>query len=341
VNRVVLNELAAAREAFAEALRNDPSIDVDPEVFKPAVVRLFREVKAKTETETKTVEPEKARSGQLTVRSQPPGAEVLLDGTPLGRTPLEKTTVPAGEHKILVRLEGHHEQLRPVVVQPETEARVELELSARVSLLRPGTRRFSVSIGIGGALAAHGSVHATVLGNDGNAYLFDFGFSHGFSAIEEVGFHFSRSSSGPALGLVLVETVGALKEPTGTYEKAGLSFGYFGIQPGLRFWWDIPLGQRALYLSPSLQVTYAYWHVSGNESVVGGVDTSASIHALSVQPALDLKLVIADRVLFYFRPVALEVVSVLDVDKSGFNVPVTNDSVVLRYGLQVGGGVTF
>jgi hypothetical protein len=45
--------------------------------------------------------------GVLAVSSQPEGAEVLLNGTPVGRTPIILDGVPAGSHVIVVRQDGY------------------------------------------------------------------------------------------------------------------------------------------------------------------------------------------------------------------------------------------
>jgi hypothetical protein len=45
--------------------------------------------------------------GVLAVSSQPEGAEVLLNGTPVGRTPMILDSVAAGSHAIFVRQDGY------------------------------------------------------------------------------------------------------------------------------------------------------------------------------------------------------------------------------------------
>ena len=45
--------------------------------------------------------------GMLAVSSQPNGAEVLLNGTPVGRTPMVLNRVPAGSHAVFVRQDGY------------------------------------------------------------------------------------------------------------------------------------------------------------------------------------------------------------------------------------------
>jgi hypothetical protein len=109
-------------------------------------------------------------TGTVTVESTPAGAQVLVDGEPAGTTPLELTLAP-GEHRIVIRHEGHVDdersvtvevgaasavaaELRPVVVAPI----VEDERGRRDGLLRPlGWASLGVgiaSLGAGIALLA-------------------------------------------------------------------------------------------------------------------------------------------------------------------------------------------
>jgi hypothetical protein len=59
----------------------------------------------------------------LAIRTMPPGATLLLDGKPLGQTPLEVTIDPGSEHRLSASLEGYEpwemriakgERLRPL-----------------------------------------------------------------------------------------------------------------------------------------------------------------------------------------------------------------------------------
>jgi hypothetical protein len=87
-----------------------------------------------------------AEPGTLTVESTPAGAEVLVDGEPVGTTPLE-LQVAAGAHAIVLRLPGHVDEERRVVVEPGDTSSLELRLAAaapaddgkpdRSALLRP------------------------------------------------------------------------------------------------------------------------------------------------------------------------------------------------------------
>lgn len=103
-----------------------------------------------------------AGTGTLTVRSDPPGAEVLVDGEPAGTTPLE-LPIAAGEHSIVLRLPGHVDEQRRVVVEAGETSAVEVPLVAsapaedakpdRSALLRP---LGWASIGVGAAALGSG-----------------------------------------------------------------------------------------------------------------------------------------------------------------------------------------
>ncbi len=66
--------------------------------------------------------------GRLSVWSEPDGAEVVLDGAVLGRTPTE-TSLEPGEYTLEFRLEGHQD-LRRVVTMGSKDLRVEQKLHA-------------------------------------------------------------------------------------------------------------------------------------------------------------------------------------------------------------------
>jgi len=297
--RAAQDDAAAARVSFEAALRLDPTLELDPDRFKPSVVAIFQEVKARPR-------------GKLAVRSTPPGAEVLVGGESLGTTPLE-LSLTAGERQLVVRLEGYQEQLRPALVQAGQGVSVDVTLAPRPSLVRPGTRRWLASFSLGGAISARGPL------------------AHMFALEQVVGLHLGRGSSGFALGLVLQESFGTGKvdyQDPQTYQVYRLDDKYTIFQLGLRLWWDVQLTRRTgLYLSPSL--TLAWDYIARKVE-----DYTDSAHTGSVTPGLELKLLLADRVLFFFRPFGLEVL-IGDEDHLG------HDGVYLRYHLNGGVAVTF
>lgn len=68
--------------------------------------------------------------GQLVVSTTPEGADVKVDGKPLGRAPAEAQLVP-GNHIILVSLDGYRDQKTSAVVVDGERKRVDLSLEAK------------------------------------------------------------------------------------------------------------------------------------------------------------------------------------------------------------------
>lgn len=68
--------------------------------------------------------PASAGTGSLTVRSDPAGASVYLDGEKAGTTPVTVGNVSAGSHRLLLTLQGHQDIARPVEIKSgqDTEA---------------------------------------------------------------------------------------------------------------------------------------------------------------------------------------------------------------------------
>jgi hypothetical protein len=84
--------------------------------------------------------PFSRRTASLTVVSQPAGAEIWIDGTQVGATPLPIERVSYGQHKVTVRLEGYAEWSQTLQI-PVPDNRLEVALDA----LAPGTIVFSVT----------------------------------------------------------------------------------------------------------------------------------------------------------------------------------------------------
>ena len=106
---------------------------------------------------------EQPMAARLTVKVQPAGALVTIDGTPLGRAPISHE-VPAGPHKVLVKLDGYTTLERDVVAVASTEEVMELELE-KIPVSKPRALRIAgwtllgtgaVTLGAGAAaLALH------------------------------------------------------------------------------------------------------------------------------------------------------------------------------------------
>lgn len=103
LNHAVMGDPAKAKPAFRTALTYDPVLVLDPAHIKRSVVKLFHEVQA-------------GLRGELTVRADRPGAEVLVDGKPVGAAPLLEHELPIGAHTIEVRAAGGAQYRERVVI---------------------------------------------------------------------------------------------------------------------------------------------------------------------------------------------------------------------------------
>jgi tetratricopeptide (TPR) repeat protein len=298
VTCAILADEEKAKEAFAAALKHDRTIAPDPERHNPAVIALFKKVRGPV--------------GRLNARSTPPGAEVELDGESVGKTPLADAVVPAGRREVTLRLDGHYAQSRTLTIPDEGEATFETTLMKKPPVLRPGTRRAAVSVILGGALMMKG-------GDD---------IAHSFALGQELSTHFGRRSSGFSLGLALRECFGS-KTLIGNYGE-DVPTSYFVLAVGPRLGWDIQVARAvALYVSPSLLAAYSYLRRAPANYVV---DTA---HAAGGEVAVDLKLIIVDRMLIYLRAIGVEVLGIFATESQ------IQDRVFVRYQLGLGLGVTF
>jgi hypothetical protein len=158
--------------------------------------------------------------------------------------------------------------------------------AAAAPLLRPGTRAMWASVGLGPAAELD-----TV--------------STQFKLTQTFGYHFSGSSSGPALALELQESFGK---------------GVLFLEVGPKFVWDIQLIDGiGFYLSPSAMAGFA--HASNGGSLSG----------FTLQLGVEAKLVLGDRGMVFFRPVCVDIIGLSSGDLH----------VGSRWDLIFGGGVTF
>lgn len=69
-----------------------------------------------------------AVGGSLQVISEPSGADVLLDGEPAGTTPVTRSNIPTGQHRVEVQLEGYQPFSQTVTVNEKEAAKVDAKL---------------------------------------------------------------------------------------------------------------------------------------------------------------------------------------------------------------------
>lgn len=142
----------------------------------PAVVRIDMTTTVSCALERQT--------GKLTLTSSPSGAQVLIDGNPLGKTPLAEVRIPVGVHDIWVRRKGYEEQQRKVEVSSTRVVAVSIKLKRQLKP-RPVVRRRGpdlrqrqarrrsrtmwahISLGTGAALAITAAVLYGVGGSQG------------------------------------------------------------------------------------------------------------------------------------------------------------------------------
>jgi hypothetical protein len=84
VHRAVRNQ-SAANEAFARVLRVEPNRQLDEDYFSPTTRSAFEKLRA---------DLAKSKKFRLSVHSVPPGADVLLDGHKVGKSPAVLTLSP-------------------------------------------------------------------------------------------------------------------------------------------------------------------------------------------------------------------------------------------------------
>lgn len=159
-------------------------------------------------------------------------------------------------------------------------------------VLREGTRPFVFQGGLGPAINLTG--HGTQ-----------------FKMEQVFGYHFFGTSEGPCLG-------GALEESFGN--------NFFTFQIGPRFWWDIqPVAGLGLYLAPLAQLGYQV--ATFDDGFLGRFRRSFTYHAFNMKFGFEVKLVLGDRGVVYFRPFSIDMF--------------IQDHFSARWDIMMGGGVTF
>lgn len=97
---------------------------------------------------------------RVVVRSRPPGAQVRLDGKPIGRTPVD-LELPGGQHRLSLALDRHHPVERVFTVVSGVDETLDLELLREPSGLP--LRALGWLGVLGGAALVAGGVYAVVV----------------------------------------------------------------------------------------------------------------------------------------------------------------------------------
>lgn len=103
----------------------------DLRLSAPSLAPLERRITIRPGAENDFVlEPRRIQNNaRLVVRSDPPGADVYLNFEKIGQTPLERTDLPAGTHRVRVSLAGHVDRIRGVTLSADEETEIDVELS--------------------------------------------------------------------------------------------------------------------------------------------------------------------------------------------------------------------
>ncbi len=105
------------KAAYREVLVLSPDYVPDPGQVPSKFRTLFDEARDQVSSEA---------SGSLTVKTQPAGASVVMDGLTIGQSPVSRDNIPAGMHALLIELEGHRAIRKPIeVLTGETSEIVE------------------------------------------------------------------------------------------------------------------------------------------------------------------------------------------------------------------------
>lgn len=108
-----------ARSTIRQMLIIDPERRPDPDVFPPPVTEAFEQEAGRMD---------RVREGRLDVTSDPPGADVYVDGIYQGPAPIELPGLKSGRHYVRVRQQGYVEAGQVVEVSRRRPTSVEVSL---------------------------------------------------------------------------------------------------------------------------------------------------------------------------------------------------------------------
>lgn len=149
-------EKLAARD-YRMVLLLDPSFKPDETRYNPLVVKKVEQVRQRLLTEVR---------GSISFISRPPGALVLLDGHPAGRTPVTVPAVLPGNHYATLRLDGYRTWFGIIEVAAGANARQDVFLQEGQSFRWVRLRRRLTKAGLATASAADAAALARAMGTD-------------------------------------------------------------------------------------------------------------------------------------------------------------------------------
>lgn len=140
------NRVRIEKEGFASL---DTALTVQPErdnaflfVLRPEETSTLTTDPPITTIPEEDDDPVPVATGSLTVRSEPSGAQVLVDGRAVGETPFSGRNIPAGAHQIELRLDGYRTVRQDVQVRAGSANTVSQTLSRAQGTLRVVVRPY-------------------------------------------------------------------------------------------------------------------------------------------------------------------------------------------------------
>jgi len=115
-----------ANQALLALFRLSPEYQIDSSEFPPKLVKRAERMRRKLARD---------KRGAISISSDPGFAEVLLDGRPVGETPLVKKDVLSGQHFLCLHLPEHHDHCTELKVKPGKTAEVSVQLAANPSVM--------------------------------------------------------------------------------------------------------------------------------------------------------------------------------------------------------------
>ena len=109
----IVSELASV--TTPPQAKETPAQTVQPPVLPPAPLKVQAPVT-------------KASAGTLEVDSRPRGARVMVDGRPVGQTPVKVSAMSPGDHRVLIELTGHRRVTSTVKVVAGEQTRLAVSL---------------------------------------------------------------------------------------------------------------------------------------------------------------------------------------------------------------------
>jgi hypothetical protein len=114
-----LRRAKVCQSAFRRVVTFRESVEYDTAVLPADVAPMFQEVRDETLAGPR---------GSIRIESEPPGAEVFVDGRFIGAAPTRAEGLLAGDHYVTLQLAGYERSVHRVVVQTDFEDTVTFEL---------------------------------------------------------------------------------------------------------------------------------------------------------------------------------------------------------------------